>query len=135
MWYTVGPIWIGGNNDEDILLASCYKNCFSVANELGVKSIAFPSISTGAYGFPLERAVRIALNETKQLLNSGTEFEEIIFVCFGDRVLNVYKEIFSEMLGELVEPLKSFWIPRSSRGMTIKFTTFGKLWGFILTEG
>ena len=98
--HTVGPIWRGGNNDEDILLASCYKNCFSVANELGVKSIAFPSISTGTYGFPLERAVRIALNETKQLLNSGTEFEKIMFVCFGDRVLNVYKEIFSEMFGE-----------------------------------
>ena len=97
--HTVGPIWRGGNNNEDTLLADCYRSCFSLAKDLGVKSIAFPSISTGVYGFPLERATGIALGETKALLDSGTEFERIIFVCFGDRALNAYNEVYSKVFG------------------------------------
>ena len=97
--HTVGPIWRGGNNNEDTLLAGCYRSCFSLAKDLGVKSIAFPSISTGVYGFPLERATNIALGETKALLDSVAELEKIIFVCFGEKVLNVYKEVYIEVFG------------------------------------
>lgn len=98
--HTVGPIWRGGSNSEDKLLTNCYKSCFSLADDLGVKSIAFPSISTGAYGFPLDRAVRIALGETKNILDSGAGFDKILFVCFGERVLNAYKKVYPEVFGE-----------------------------------
>jgi len=97
--HTAGPIWRGGNRNEDSLLAKCYKSCFSLAKDLGVKSIAFPSISTGAYGFPLERAARIALGETRQVLSSYDELEKILFVCFGERVFNTYGEIYLEIFG------------------------------------
>jgi len=95
--HTVGPIWMGGDNNEDTLLIDCYKNCYRLAGELEVRSIAFPSISTGAYGFPLERATKIALEETKEFIDSGAELNKILFVCFGERVLNTYKRIYSEM--------------------------------------
>jgi O-acetyl-ADP-ribose deacetylase (regulator of RNase III) len=96
--HTVGPIWRGGDNNEDTLLADCYRNCYRLAGELGVKSIAFPSISTGAYGFPIERAAKIALEETKEVINSGSFLNRILFVCFGERVLNTYKRIYSEVI-------------------------------------
>ncbi|MFH1480952.1 MAG: O-acetyl-ADP-ribose deacetylase, partial [Pseudomonadota bacterium] len=62
--HTVGPIWAGGNRNEENLLASCYRNSFKAAQDLGIKSVAFPSISTGAYGFPLERATEITMEVT-----------------------------------------------------------------------
>ena len=93
--HTVGPVWRGGRNDEDRLLAACYKNCYGLARELGAQSIAFPSISTGAYGFPLERATRIALQETKKAVESGMDLNKILFVCFGEKVFNAYKRIYS----------------------------------------
>lgn len=92
--HTVGPVWRGGNNNEDALLSSCYKNCFMLADKLGVKSIAFPSISTGAYGFPLERAAEIAFAETRNYLDSGAGPEKILFVCFGERVFGTYQRVF-----------------------------------------
>ena len=66
--HTVGPVWSGGKRNEDRLLASCYRNCFKAALDLGVKTIAFPSISTGAYRFPLGRASGIAMEETRIFL-------------------------------------------------------------------
>jgi O-acetyl-ADP-ribose deacetylase (regulator of RNase III) len=71
--HTVGPIWTGGTKNEDVLLASCYRNSLKVARDLGVKTIAFPSISTGAYGYPLDRATEIALKETKKFLDTDSD--------------------------------------------------------------
>jgi O-acetyl-ADP-ribose deacetylase len=93
--HTVGPVWRGGRNNEDGLLADCYRNCYGLVKELGARSIAFPSISTGAYGFPLERAAKIALEETKKAVDSGIDLNKILFVCFGERVFNTYKKIYS----------------------------------------
>jgi O-acetyl-ADP-ribose deacetylase (regulator of RNase III) len=95
--HTVGPVWGGGKRNEDELLANCYINSFKAARELGVKTIAFPSISTGAYMFPLERATEIALNETKKILQSDENFTKVIFVCFGERVLKAYQEIYKNI--------------------------------------
>jgi len=92
--HTVGPVWSGGDRNEDNLLANCYKNCFQAALELGVKTIAFPSISTGAYRFPLDRATEIALRETKEFLETTKTLERILFVCFGERVLKAYQDVF-----------------------------------------
>ncbi len=90
--HTVGPVWNGGTYNEDSLLANCYKNSLSLAEENIIKTIAFPSISTGAYRFPLERAVKIALTETKNYLEKNDFLEKIIFVCFDENTKKVYEE-------------------------------------------
>ncbi len=95
--HTVGPIWRGGNNREDELLASCYQNSLKAAVETGAKTVAFPSISTGAYGFPLDRATKIALNETKKFLEKDTSIEKVVFVCFGKQAFDTYKRIFDQI--------------------------------------
>ena len=95
--HTVGPIWGGGTRNEDNLLANCYRNSLAAAKKLGIKSIAFPSISTGAYGFPLGRATEIALKETKKFLESDPFIEKVIFVCFGQEVLQTYQAIFKKV--------------------------------------
>jgi O-acetyl-ADP-ribose deacetylase (regulator of RNase III) len=90
--HTVGPVWKGGHRNEETLLASCYRNSFKAAVELGAKSVAFPSISTGAYGFPLERATGIALEETKKFLEADRTVEKVVFVCFGQPVLDTHRK-------------------------------------------
>ena len=90
--HTAGPVWNGGTANEDNLLASCYKNSLKIATENGIKSIAFPAISTGVYHFPLERAVKIAINQTKSFLQNNSIPEKVIFVCFDDKTFNMYKE-------------------------------------------
>lgn len=96
--HTVGPIWRGGNAREDDLLARCYRNSLALAVQNGLRTIAFPSISTGVYGFPIERASKIAVSEVKTFLEKDTTLEKVIFVCFGqrdyERYLDVLKEIF-----------------------------------------
>ena len=77
--HTVGPVWNGGNHNEDELLASCYRNSLKLAVENGIKSIAFPAISTGVYRFPLERATKIAIDEVIKFLNNNDEIEKVIF--------------------------------------------------------
>jgi O-acetyl-ADP-ribose deacetylase (regulator of RNase III) len=98
--HTVGPVWRGGKSDEEELLADCYRNSFKVARELGVKSIAFPSISTGAYRFPLERATEIALGETKKIIETERDINRIVFVCFGERVLATYGEVYKRLFND-----------------------------------
>ena len=90
--HTVGPVWNGGKNNEDELLASCYRNSLKLAVENGIKSIAFPAISTGVYKFPLDRATKIAIDEVTKFLNDNDEIEKVIFVAFDDSTYNCYKE-------------------------------------------
>ena len=81
--HTVGPVWNDGQHREDALLASCYRNSLALAVQHGLKTIAFPAISTGAYGFPMDRAVRIALTEVSKFLERHPSIEQVVFVCFG----------------------------------------------------
>lgn len=94
--HTVGPIWCGGHAREGELLASCYRNSLALAVERDAKSIAFPSISTGAYGFPIEFASRIALHEVGRFLKEDATLEKIAFVCFGERDYATYLEAAGE---------------------------------------
>jgi len=89
--HTVGPIWNGGNHSEDTLLANCYRNSLNLAVENRIKTIAFPAISTGVYRFPLERSVKIAVEEVKFFLKSDNSIEKIIFVCFDEITFQSYK--------------------------------------------
>jgi O-acetyl-ADP-ribose deacetylase (regulator of RNase III) len=95
--HTVGPVWRGGGKNEDNLLASCYRTCFQEAERLGIKTIAFPSISTGVYHFPLERATEIALKETKKFLGGNDTVETVVFVCFGANVTHTYQEVVARV--------------------------------------
>jgi O-acetyl-ADP-ribose deacetylase len=95
--HTVGPIWHDGEHGEDELLASCYRTSLQVAVEHGVRSIAFPSISTGVYGFPIERACRIALRELKVHLEGGTPVESVTVVCFSSPDLANYQAAIEEL--------------------------------------
>lgn len=95
--HTVGPIWSGGNRDEDRLLSNCYKNSLKAAVKIRAATLAFPSISTGAYRFPLERAVNIALRETKSFLQTDQSIDKVFFVCFGSVVYDTYQAVFREV--------------------------------------
>jgi len=89
--HTAGPVWRGGTRNEPELLASCYRDSLRLALENGVRSIAFPAISCGAYGYPLEQAIEIAVRETRRFLDEQDGIERVIFVCFGDDVASVYR--------------------------------------------
>ena len=93
MIHTVGPVWQGGSANEDELLANCYRNSLRLAVENGIKTIAFPSISTGVYRFPLQRAARIAAAEADKFLKADNRIEKVIFVCFGQQAYQVYADI------------------------------------------
>ncbi|MGW8286986.1 MAG: O-acetyl-ADP-ribose deacetylase [Desulfobulbales bacterium] len=95
--HTVGPVWHGGSAGEEKLLASCYKKCFELARKNHVKSIAFPAISTGVYGFPKEKAARIAVRETKNELAVNDEIEKVLFVCFNTETRDTYEQALNEM--------------------------------------
>jgi O-acetyl-ADP-ribose deacetylase (regulator of RNase III) len=89
--HTVGPVWNGGNYNEDELLTNCYLNSLKLAVENKIKSIAFPAISTGVYEFPLERAAQIAIKTVKKFIQSDKSIQKIIFVCFDDKTYQTYK--------------------------------------------
>jgi O-acetyl-ADP-ribose deacetylase (regulator of RNase III) len=89
--HTVGPVWGDEDGNEDDLLASCYRNSLQLAAEHGLKSIAFPSISTGAFGFPMDRAVRIAIREVHAFLGANRGIEKVLLVCFGQEALRIHQ--------------------------------------------
>jgi O-acetyl-ADP-ribose deacetylase (regulator of RNase III) len=91
--HAVGPVWRGGKAREDELLRSCYRNSLTLADQHSARSIAFPSISTGAYGFPIRRAAQIATSTVRDYLNGPTKIEEVIFVCFSRSDYDVYKSV------------------------------------------
>lgn len=98
--HTVGPIWRGGDLGEDELLRQAYLNSLSLAAEHGVKSVAFPAISTGAYRFPKERATRIAIGTVLAFVKE-TPLDEVRFVLFSDEDLAVYKRVWEEISGKV----------------------------------
>lgn len=90
--HTAGPIWRGGNYGEDQLLADCYRNCLLIAAQKGLQSIALPSISTGTYRFPLDRAARIAIDAISSFLANNQTLQKIIMVAFDDTTFNQYQK-------------------------------------------
>lgn len=100
--HTIGPVWYGGNNNEAALLASCYQKSLALATEQGFASIAFPSISTGVYGYPLKQATEIAIDTVRAFVLSNLKqahtfsIREVIFCCFSDKDAAVYKQILEQ---------------------------------------
>lgn len=94
--HTVGPVWHGGNNKEAQLLASCYRRSLEVAANADLRSIAFPSISTGIYGFPAEPAANIAVKTVREVVRSSPGLEEVVFCCFSAEDLELYHRALSE---------------------------------------
>ncbi len=94
--HTVGPVWRGGSLCEQDLLESCYRRCLQLAEEHGVKTMAFPAISTGAYGFPMDMAARIAVEQVSQYLRKSDKIEKVVFVCFGSAATFAYRSALDD---------------------------------------
>ena len=95
MIHTVGPIWRGGDQGEPDLLASCHRRALEVADELGCRTVAFPAISTGVYGYPVDRAADVALETTAEELELRPRIDEVRFVLFSEEHLEVYRSKLS----------------------------------------
>jgi len=91
--HTVGPVWRNGTNGEPKLLASCYRNCLKIAVENQIQTLAFPSISTGVFGFPIMQASQIAVREVRNFLVNNSLIKQVRFVCFSSDDLYVYKSL------------------------------------------
>jgi O-acetyl-ADP-ribose deacetylase (regulator of RNase III) len=97
--HTVGPVWRDGRHREDELLAGCYRHSLTLAAQHGLRTIAFPSISTGAYGFPMDRAARIALREIQTFLEKNPSIEKVLLVCFGQAAYDIYSKALRALAG------------------------------------
>jgi O-acetyl-ADP-ribose deacetylase len=97
--HTVGPVWRGGIRGEDELLANCYRNSLALAESHGITTIAFPSISTGLFRFPFDRAARIAVTEVKKFLEQNRSIAKVFFVCYGRDAYHGYLEVMRETFG------------------------------------
>ena len=102
--HTVGPVWNGGGRGEPELLASAYRSSLRLATEHELSSIAFPSVSTGIYAYPIELAARIALGTTVAHLRAGSSLRRVIFVLFTDDDLEVYRRVLPEVVADAEEP-------------------------------
>jgi O-acetyl-ADP-ribose deacetylase (regulator of RNase III) len=102
--HTVGPVWHGGERGEPALLASCYRRSLELAAAQGIRSLAFPSISTGIYGYPLELAAQVAVSTVRAALEEFTGFDEVIFCCFSARDLQVYQRLLGQQTGARPPP-------------------------------
>jgi O-acetyl-ADP-ribose deacetylase (regulator of RNase III) len=91
--HTVGPVWRGGIQGEPELLASCYRRALELARDAGARTVAFPSISTGIYGYPIDDAAQVAVQTVKAVVDGNGDFEEVIFCCFSDGDLAVYERV------------------------------------------
>jgi O-acetyl-ADP-ribose deacetylase (regulator of RNase III) len=97
--HTVGPVWRDGTCNEEEVLASCYRRCLEVAAKYSISSIAFPSISTGIYGFPIEKACPIAVSTTRSFIARGSLIDEVIFCCFSPGDLQHYEGVLGRFPG------------------------------------
>lgn len=97
--HTVGPVWRGGKQGEERLLRNCYRNSLRLAVEHGVKTIAFPNISTGVYGYPKREAAQAAMDEVVKFLAEDTQIEKVIFVCFNEDNYEIYRELYDRLPG------------------------------------
>ncbi|MBD3208187.1 MAG: O-acetyl-ADP-ribose deacetylase [Candidatus Nealsonbacteria bacterium] len=95
--HTVGPVWQGGDKGEKEKLASCYRNSLELAKKKAIESIAFPAISTGAYGFPIEKAAPIALREAKAFLDGNENLKKVVFVLFSSKDLKSYQAAYQSI--------------------------------------
>jgi len=93
--HTVGPVWNGGNNNEKELLASAYVNSLKIAEEKKFKSVAFPNISTGIYGFPKKPAAEIAIAAVSQFMKTAKSVKQVTFVCFDEENFKIYQQMLS----------------------------------------
>lgn len=93
--HTVGPVYNGGKNNEHALLANCYTNSLQLALDNNIETIAFPNISTGVYRFPKQRAAEIATSTVDSFLQKHAAIEEVIFICFDDENLNIYRQLLN----------------------------------------
>jgi O-acetyl-ADP-ribose deacetylase len=91
--HTVGPVWTGGERGEPQILANCYRNSLQLAVENGIKTIAFPAISCGAYGYPIQEAARIAVETTREFLATDNNIEKVIFVLWGEDICEAYRRL------------------------------------------
>lgn len=91
--HTVGPVWRDGRNDEEKLLASCYRRCLEIAVQNKIQSVAFPNISTGVYGYPKKEAAIVAVNTVNEFLQRNNLPKEVIFACFDEENHNLYKSL------------------------------------------
>jgi O-acetyl-ADP-ribose deacetylase (regulator of RNase III) len=98
--HTVGPVWEGGASGEDELLQRCYRSCFDLVEQYGIRSVAFPAISCGVYGYPLDRAAKIALTAIRSFLQRNEEVERVHVVCFTRDVYDAYWELLNDMMTE-----------------------------------
>ncbi|MDH3327669.1 MAG: O-acetyl-ADP-ribose deacetylase [Desulfobulbaceae bacterium] len=98
--HAVGPVWYGGSRNEAELLAACYRKCMALAKEHNIHTLAFPAISTGAYGFPMDSAAEIAVKEVQKSLINNPDLEKVIFACFGQTARSAYEQALAANSGK-----------------------------------